>query len=119
MQGEGWSAEGEPLTGVICHGLLFCGLWTRDLVDPKDLFPRAAKLDSKWSLLSCDWDPDARALFRFLVTSVSLKLGKRLKSFNAHVDLAFRPPFSSSVSKTDFDFTRIAYFYSLSLSYGS
>ena len=50
---------------------------------------------------------------------MSLKLGKRLKSFNAHVDLAFRPPFSSSVSKTDFDFIRIVYFYSLSLSYGS
>jgi len=43
MQREGWSAEGEPLAGVIYHGLLFYGLWTRDLVDPKDLSPRAAK----------------------------------------------------------------------------
>lgn len=43
MQREGWSAEVEPLAGVICRGLLFNGLWTRDLMDPKDLFPRAAK----------------------------------------------------------------------------
>ena len=68
---------------------------------------------------ACDWDRDARALFWFLVTSVSLKLGKWLKSYNAHVDLAFRPPFSSSVTKADFDFIQIVYFYSLSLSYGS
>lgn len=71
------------------------------------------------SLLSCDWDPDARALFWFVVTPVSLKLGKRLKSYDSHVDLAFRPPFSSSVTKADFDFIQIVYFYSLSLSYGS
>lgn len=38
-RGKGGLAEGEPLAGIICRGLLFNGLWTRDLMDQKTSFP--------------------------------------------------------------------------------